>query len=148
MERAAGFVTSLEGRPPLIAATNSQKWWRTAYGLGGQHVAVRAIRLHLEIFESTRPRGRSKIADPRKLRSRQYKTFDARNFLCVWIMTFVKVELPALLRTVMSNARTHITETALRVRPLIRVASWSCVSVMTLGPNCQLEAGLFRKARV
>jgi hypothetical protein len=53
----------------------------------------------------------------------------------------------------MRNARTHIVETAALVRPLIRLADWSCMSVMTLsamtwGPNCQPEAGLIRKARV
>ena len=48
----------------------------------------------------------------------------------------------------MRNARTHIAETAARVRPLIRLADWSCMSVMTRGPNFQLEAGLNRKARV
>ena len=62
-------------------------------------------------------------------------------------MTFAAGELPALLRTVMRNARTHIAETAARVRPLIRLADWSCMSV-TMGPNFQLEAGLIRKARV
>ncbi len=48
----------------------------------------------------------------------------------------------------MRNARTQIAETAARVRPLIRLADWSSVSVMTRGPNFQLEAGLIRKARV
>ncbi len=48
----------------------------------------------------------------------------------------------------MHNARTHIAETAARVRPLIRLADWSCVSVMTWGLNFELEAGLIRKARV
>jgi len=48
----------------------------------------------------------------------------------------------------MRNARTHIAETAVRVRPLIRLADWSCMSVMTDGPNSQLEVGLIRKARV
>jgi hypothetical protein len=48
----------------------------------------------------------------------------------------------------MRNARTHIAETAARVRPLIWLADWSCMSVMTWGPNFQLEAGLIRKARV
>jgi hypothetical protein len=47
----------------------------------------------------------------------------------------------------MRNARTHNAETAARVRPLIRLADWSCMSVMTRGPN-SLEAGLIRKARV
>ena len=48
----------------------------------------------------------------------------------------------------MRNAPTHILETAARVQPLIRLADWSCMSVMTQGPNFQLEAGLIRKARV
>jgi hypothetical protein len=47
----------------------------------------------------------------------------------------------------MRNARTYIAETAARVRPLIRLADWLCMSVMTWGPN-QLQAGLIRKARV
>jgi hypothetical protein len=47
----------------------------------------------------------------------------------------------------MRNARTHVADTA-RVRPLIRLADWSCMSVMARGPNFQLEAGLIRKARV
>ena len=63
-------------------------------------------------------------------------------------MTFAAGELPALLRTVMRNARTHIAETAARVRPLIRLADWTCMSVTTQGPIFQLEAGLIRKARV
>jgi hypothetical protein len=48
----------------------------------------------------------------------------------------------------MRNVRTHIAKTAVRVRPLIRLADWSCMSVMTRGPNVQLEAGLISKARV
>jgi len=48
----------------------------------------------------------------------------------------------------MRNARTHIAETAARVQPLIRLADWSCMSVMTWGPNFQLEAELIRKTRV
>ncbi len=48
----------------------------------------------------------------------------------------------------MRNARTDIAETAVRVWPLTRLADRSCVSVMTRGPNFQLEAGLIRKARV
>jgi hypothetical protein len=48
----------------------------------------------------------------------------------------------------MRNARTHNAETAARVWPLIRLAGWSRMSVMTRGPNFQLEAGLIRKARV
>jgi hypothetical protein len=63
-------------------------------------------------------------------------------------MTFVAGELPALLRTVMRNARTHIAETAAHVRPLIRLADWSCMCVMTWGLNFQLEAGLTHEARV
>jgi len=63
------------------------------------------------------------------------------------ILTFVAGELPALLRTVMRNAR-HIAELATGVRPLIRLADWSCMSVMTQGPNDQLVAVLIRKTRV
>jgi hypothetical protein len=48
----------------------------------------------------------------------------------------------------MRNVRTHIAETAARVRPLIWLADRSCMSVMTRGPNFQLQAGLIRKARV
>jgi hypothetical protein len=59
-----------------------------------------------------------------------------------------QVNLPALLRTAMRNARTDIAGTAIHVRPLTRLADWSCLSVMTRGPNFQLEAGLIRKARV
>ena len=46
----------------------------------------------------------------------------------------------------MRNARTHIAETATRVRPLVRLADWSCTSVMTRGPNFQLQAGLIHGA--
>jgi len=63
-------------------------------------------------------------------------------------MTFAAGEMPALQRTVMRNACTYIVETAIRVRPLIRLADWSCMSVMTRGPNFELEAGLIRKARM
>jgi hypothetical protein len=48
----------------------------------------------------------------------------------------------------MRNARTHIAETTARVRPLIRLADRSCMSVVTRGPNFQLEAELILKARV
>ncbi len=48
----------------------------------------------------------------------------------------------------MRHARTLIAETAARVRPLIRLADGSCMSVVTWGPNFQLEAGLIRKARM
>jgi hypothetical protein len=48
----------------------------------------------------------------------------------------------------MRNARTHIAETAARVRPLIWLADWSCMSVMAWGPNFQFQAGLIRKTRV
>ena len=48
----------------------------------------------------------------------------------------------------MRNARTDIAETIARVRPLIWLADGSCVSVMTRGPNFQLQAGLIRKARM
>jgi hypothetical protein len=48
----------------------------------------------------------------------------------------------------MSTLRTYIAETATRVRPLIRLADWSCMFVATQGPIDQLEAKLIRKARV
>jgi hypothetical protein len=48
----------------------------------------------------------------------------------------------------MRNARTHIAGTTARVRPLIRLADWSCMSVMTWGLNFQLETSLIRKSRV
>ena len=48
----------------------------------------------------------------------------------------------------MRIARTDIAGFAARVRPLVRLADWSCMSVMTQGPDVQLEAGLIRKARV
>ena len=48
----------------------------------------------------------------------------------------------------MRNARTHVAQTATLVLPLIRLADWSCMSVMTRGPKFQLETGLIRKARV
>jgi hypothetical protein len=47
----------------------------------------------------------------------------------------------------MRNACTTIAGIAVRVRPLVRLADWSCVSAMTQGPDL-LEAGLIRKARV
>jgi len=46
----------------------------------------------------------------------------------------------------MRNARTDIVGTAVRVRPLVRVADGSCMFVMTR--NIQLEAGLIRRSRV
>ena len=45
----------------------------------------------------------------------------------------------------MRNVRTIAVTT---VWPLIRLAGWSCVAVMTPGSNFQPEAGLIRKARV
>ena len=48
----------------------------------------------------------------------------------------------------MRNAHTHIAETDVRVRPLVRLADWLGMSVMTRGPNFQPETGLIRKARV
>jgi hypothetical protein len=48
----------------------------------------------------------------------------------------------------MHNARTHIAETAVRVRPLVRLADGSCMSVMTWRQNVERDAGLIRKARV
>jgi len=48
----------------------------------------------------------------------------------------------------MRDARTHIAGTVARVRPLARLADWSCMFVTTWGLNVQLEAGLIRKARM
>jgi len=78
---------------------------------------------------------------------REHKTFDALNFLCVYIIHSSLVKFPALVRITMRNARTLIAETAARVR-LIRLADWSCMSVMAWDPNFQLKAGLIRKTRV
>ena len=55
--------------------------------------------------------------------------------------------LPALLRIAMRNALTHVAVTAANVRPLIRLADWSCTSVMAWDVNFQAEVGLIRKAR-
>jgi hypothetical protein len=48
----------------------------------------------------------------------------------------------------MRHARTYINETTARVRPLVRLADGSCMSVVTWRQNFRLEAGLIRKARV
>ncbi len=48
----------------------------------------------------------------------------------------------------MRHARTYVAQTATRVRPLIRLADRSRMSVVTWGPNFQLEVGLTREARV
>ncbi len=48
----------------------------------------------------------------------------------------------------MRNARTDIAVTAALVRPLVRLADWPCMSVVTQGQDFRLEAGLIRKARV
>jgi len=48
----------------------------------------------------------------------------------------------------MNNARAHIAETAARVRPPVRLADGSCMSVMIWGENFKRDAGLIRKARV
>jgi hypothetical protein len=48
----------------------------------------------------------------------------------------------------MHNARKTIAEIAVRVRPLVRLADWSCMSVTTQGSKLQLETGLNRKTRV
>jgi hypothetical protein len=47
----------------------------------------------------------------------------------------------------MRNARTHIAATAARVRPLVRLADWSCMFVTTQGPDSQLDTGLIGKTR-
>jgi hypothetical protein len=77
-----------------------------------------------------------------------HKKFDALNFLCIYIPPSIAGEVPALLRTVMRNVRTHIAGNAARVRPLIRLADWSCMSVMTRGRDSRFKAELIRKARV
>ena len=46
----------------------------------------------------------------------------------------------------MRDTRTYIAETDVRIRPLNRLAGWSCMFVMTRGPNFQFEAGLIREA--
>jgi hypothetical protein len=48
----------------------------------------------------------------------------------------------------MHDPRTHIAETAVRVRSLIWLADGSCMTEMARGPNYQLKAGLIRKASV
>jgi len=63
-------------------------------------------------------------------------------------MALVAGEIARTLEDVMRNARSDIADTATNVRPLIRLADWSCMSVVARGPNFQLEAGLIRKARV
>jgi hypothetical protein len=92
--------------------------------------------------------GVSKISSAQQISDAVNKKFDAPNFLCAYIATFVAGELPALLRTVMRNARTHIDGFAALLQPLVRLADRSCMSVMTQGPNVQLKAGLIHKARV
>jgi hypothetical protein len=92
--------------------------------------------------------GVRKLPACNKFHSLQTKTFDALNFLCAYILTFAAGELPALSRTVMRNARKYIAGIAANVRPLTRLADWSCMSVMTRGPHFQLEAGLIRQARM
>jgi len=47
----------------------------------------------------------------------------------------------------MRNTRKHIAGTAARVHPLMRLADWSCVSVMTRGANLRFDTGLIRRAR-
>lgn len=47
----------------------------------------------------------------------------------------------------MRNTRTTIAVTAASVRPFVRPADRSCMSVMTWQAAFQLEAGLIRKAR-
>ena len=48
----------------------------------------------------------------------------------------------------MRNARTLIAKTAAFVRPLIRLADGSCMSVSAWRQNVQLEAELIRKTRL
>jgi hypothetical protein len=74
--------------------------------------------------------------------------FDALNFSALRSSPFAAGETPALLRTVMSTLRTHIAETAANVRPFVRLADWSCMSIAKQGPLDRLEAKPIRKARV
>jgi hypothetical protein len=48
----------------------------------------------------------------------------------------------------MRKTRTHIAETAARIRPLVQRTDGSCMSVMNWGRVSRLDAGLIRKARV
>ena len=48
----------------------------------------------------------------------------------------------------MSTLRTHSAETAANVRPLLRLADWSCMFAAKQGPIDRLEATPIRKARV
>ena len=48
----------------------------------------------------------------------------------------------------MLNACKHIAGTDARLRPLIRLAGWSCMFVTTQGPDVQLDAGLIGKTRL
>jgi hypothetical protein len=46
----------------------------------------------------------------------------------------------------MHKARTDSAGAAARVRPLVRLADWSCMSVTARGLNFPLDAGLIRKS--
>jgi hypothetical protein len=48
----------------------------------------------------------------------------------------------------MRNVRAHIAETAANIRPLVRLADWTCVSATTQGPDFRLGSGLIRKPRM
>jgi hypothetical protein len=47
----------------------------------------------------------------------------------------------------MRNVCTYIAGTDTRVRPLVRLADWSCMFVTARGPDVQLDAGLIGKTR-
>jgi hypothetical protein len=64
------------------------------------------------------------------------------------ILIFAAGRLPARLRIMMRNVCTYIAGTDARVRPLIRLADWSCMFVTTRGPDVQLDAGLIGKTRL
>jgi hypothetical protein len=77
--------------------------------------------------------------------------FDALNFSALRSSAFAAGEMPALLMieyASMSTLRTYIADTAANVRPLIRLAAWTCMSVAKQGPFDRLEATPIRKARV
>ena len=71
-----------------------------------------------------------------------------RNFLCAYIPPSIAAQFARTLEDRMRNARTTIAQTAAFVPPLIRLADWLCMSVVTQGPVLQFEAGLIRKARL
>jgi hypothetical protein len=113
-----------------------------------RQAATLANRAQLEIFEPASWVSALENCSHRKIpRLLSSKHLTRRIFSAFRSCHSPQVNLPALLRPVMRNARKQIAETATRVRPVIRLADWSCMSV-TQGANFQLETGLIRKARV